>query len=235
MFQAVMIGVFLIFTIRMYDLQILRYDAYQAAADENRLNELPLPAARGVIFDRNGLQLARNVPAFNVEIVPAGLPADDAQVLNIYNRLSALVDVPPTAAAAARASGIRQRSIEELVREGEGIAPFRPVVIAADVELEVAQLEVALRLREEALDMPGVSVRAISVREYPTGAVTSHIVGYMGPIGAEEAEQLREQGYNPAFDRIGYDGLELFYEDILAGERGNFWPVNAAISCVKLT
>ncbi|HUN08885.1 MAG TPA: penicillin-binding protein 2 [Aggregatilineales bacterium] len=216
MFQAVMIGVFLIFTIRMYDLQILRYDAYQAAADENRLNELPLPAARGVIFDRNGLQLARNVPAFNVEIVPAGLPADDAQVLNIYNRLSALVDVPPTAAAAARASGIRQRSIEELVREGEGIAPFRPVVIAADVELEVA-----LRLREEALDMPGVSVRAISVREYPTGAVTSHIVGYMGPIGAEEAEQLREQGYNPAFDRIGYDGLELFYEDILAGERGN--------------
>jgi penicillin-binding protein 2 len=215
MFQAVMIGVFLVFGIRMYDLQILRFDAYQAAADENRLNELPLPAARGVMFDRNGVQLARNVPAFNVEIVPAELPTDDNRVLEIFNRLSALVDVPPTAVAAARATGRRLRSIEELVREGEGIAPFRPVVIAVDVPLEVA-----LRLREEALDMPGVSVRAISVREYPTGAVTAHIIGYMGPIGAEEAEALREQGYNPAFDRIGYDGLEAFYEDILGGRRG---------------
>ncbi len=43
----------------------------------------------------------------------------------------------------------------------------------------------------------------------------------MGPIPAEEAKQLQEQGYNPAYDRIGYAGVETFLENILAGQRGS--------------
>lgn len=44
-----------------------------------------------------------------------------------------------------------------------------------------------------------MSVEVVSVRQYPSGSLTSQIVGYLGPIGAEEAQKLREQGYNPAF------------------------------------
>ncbi len=210
--QGVIFAVFLLFSLRLYELQIMTPEEAQLAADENRLNEQPISAPRGVIFDRYDNQLALNVPAYNVTIVPAALPADVNEELSIYNRLSALVNVPPTAALAA---GGNIRSIEELVQEGEGIAPFRAVIVAQDVPQNVA-----LQILEERVTMPGVNIEPVGVREYPTGALTSQIVGYMGPIPAEEAEVLIEQGYNPAFDRIGYSGVEFFLERILGGERG---------------
>jgi penicillin-binding protein 2 len=209
--QGVIFAVFLVFSFRLYELQIVGQESAQLAADENRLNELPIAAPRGVIFDRYGKSLAANVPAYNVTIVPAALPGGGRE-FEIYNRLSALVDVPPTAALAA---GGRVRSIEQMVREGAGIAPYRPVIIAQDVPLEVA-----MQILEERISMPGVNVEAVGVREYPTGALTSQVVGYMGPIPAEQAAALREQGYNPAFDRIGYAGVEFFLEDVLGGRRG---------------
>lgn len=211
-FQGIIFAVFLLFSIRMYDLQVAGYDTAQDQADENRLNEQPLPAPRGVIFDRYGETLALNVPAYNVTIIPAALPSDEAEELDIFNRLSALVDVPPTAALAQGRGVI---SIEQLVDVGEGIEPFRPVIIAQDVDARAA-----MQILEERVTMPGVDIEAVGVRQYPTGALTSQVVGYMGPIGPEEAEALRAQGYNPAFDRIGYAGVEFFLEGILSGQRG---------------
>ena len=213
-FQAVVLAVFLVFGIRMYELQIVNSDYYESRADENRLSRLPIPSRRGAIFDRYDNRLAFNVPAFNVTIIPAELPGDETGELEIFNRLSALVGIPPTREIADQA---RQfvRSIEELVAEGEGIAPFQPVIAALDVPQRVA-----MQILEERIYMPGVDIETVAVREYPTGELTTHIVGYMGPIPAEEDEALREQGYNPAFDRIGYEGIERFLEARLAGERG---------------
>lgn len=213
-FQGILFAIFALFAVRMYQFMVVENDTWQAAANENRLNELPDPAPRGTIRDRYDLPLAVNVPAFNVRVVPAALPIDEDEALRIYNRLSALTGVPPTAAI-ARASGGNVRSIEELVIEGEGIAPFRPVVIAYDVEQRVAQ-----QILEEQFTLPGVDVDVASVRQYPTGALTSQIIGYMGRIPAERELELIEQGYDPAFDRIGYAGMEAYLEDILAGEPG---------------
>ncbi|MGQ9908035.1 MAG: penicillin-binding protein 2 [Candidatus Flexifilum sp.] len=213
-FYGIVFAVFAIFGIRMYQLQIVDYELFQAAADENRLSELPLPSARGTIRDRNDVMLALNVPAYNVTIVPADLPASEAATLEIYNRVSALTGIPPTAAAAA-ASGSRIRSIEERVREGEGIAPYRPVQIATDIPLDAA-----LQLLEDSFELPGVGIEVRSVRSYPTGALTSQIIGYMGPISPERQLELLALGYNPAFDRIGYAGLEYSQEAILSGTRG---------------
>ncbi len=214
-FQAVIFAVFLIFVIRMYELQVLRHSYYQSFADENRLKALPIAARRGAIFDRNDRRLAFNVPAFNVTIIPAQLPDAEADELAVYNRLSALVDVPPTREIAEQASRFA-RSIQELVQEGAGIEPFRPVIVAQDVP----QL-VAMQILEERIYMPGVDVEPVAVREYPTGELTTHVIGYMGPIPAEEAEALRAQGYDPAFDRIGYEGIERYLENRLAGVRGS--------------
>ena len=213
-FQAVIFAVFLIFGIKMYELQVLRHSEFQQDADENRLSSFPIPARRGAIFDRNDRRLAFNVPAFNVIIVPARLPDDEEEELDVYNRLSALVGVPPTREIAAQA-GVFARSIQDLVEEGEGIEPFSPVIVA----LDVPQL-VAMQILEERIYMSGVDVEPVAVREYPTGALTTHIIGYMGPIPAEEAEELRALGYNPAFDRIGYEGVERYLETRLAGVRG---------------
>jgi penicillin-binding protein 2 len=213
-FQGIIFAVFLIFSIRMYQLQIVDNESARIASDDNRLSELPIAAPRGVIFDRNDRTLAGNSPAFNVTIIPAELPDDPEQELEIFNRLSALVGVPPTRAAAAESeSGIR--SIEELVADGLSFAPFQPVVIAFDVDRLAA-----LQIRESSYEMPGVGVDVVSVREYPYGALTAHVVGYTGPIGPDEALRLIELGYNPAFDRVGYDGIERSLESSLSGQRG---------------
>lgn len=214
LFQAVVVAVFAIFGIRMYELQIVQYERFNADANENRLNALPIAANRGAIRDRNDTRLAFNVPAYNVTIVPAELPIAEEDELAIFNRLSALVDIPPTREIANQ-RGSTVRSIEELVAEGEGIAPYREVIIAQDIPREVM-----LQILEERIYMPGVDIQTVGVREYPTGALTAHVVGYMGPIPEDEAEQLREEGYNPAFDRIGYEGVERYLEDTLAGTRG---------------
>ncbi|MBL8146909.1 MAG: penicillin-binding protein 2 [Anaerolineae bacterium] len=214
-FQGIVIAVFLIFGLRMFQLQVVQFDDMQAAANENRLQELPLAAARGSMSDRNGAPLAINVPAFNVTVIPAALPASQEETLRIYNRLSALTGVPPTRAIADAAQQTTVRSIEELVDEGEGIAPYRPVVIAQDIPQRAA-----MQISEERFTLPGVDLQVASVRDYPTGALTSQVVGYMGPIPPEQQLELLALGYNPAYDKVGYAGLELSLEPLLSGTRG---------------
>lgn len=214
-FQGIVFAVFLIFSLQLYQFQVARGDEFELLADDNRLNRLPIPAPRGVIFDRYDQPMAINVPAYNVTIVPAALPGSDAETLEIFNRISALTDVPPTAAIRI-ASNSRLRSIEELVADGAGVQPYTPVVVAQDIPLAVAQ-----QILEERIFMPGVDVSVAAVREYTSGALTSHIIGYMGPVSAEEAEELRDLGFDPRFERTGYDGIEFFLENFLEGERGS--------------
>ncbi len=214
-FQGVVVAVFLIFSLQMYQFQVLRGDEFALLADDNRLNRLPIAAPRGVIFDRYDNALAVNVPAYNVTIVPAALPADPQEELEIFNRLSALTEVPPTAAIRI-ASNSDQRSIEELVADGEGVQPYAPVVVAQDIPVEVAQ-----QILEDRVFMSGVDVSVAAVRDYPTGDLTTHIIGYMGPVSEEEAEELRDLGFDPRFERTGYDGIEFFLGNYLEGERGS--------------
>jgi len=223
-FQAIIVFSLMILVVRTADLQFARGEQFQQDAEENRLQIALEPAPRGVILDRNGVPLAKNDPAYNITITPAELPDDPAEVLEVYNRVSALVDVPATRAVADAAGRTNERSLEEMVREGEGIAPFRPVVVATDVPFEVMA-----QILEQSELLPGVSVQVAAVREYPTGETTAHIIGYLGPIGPEEEAQLRELGYDPAFDRIGYAGIEAYFEDVLAGDRGTqTWIVDVA-------
>lgn len=213
-FQGIIFAVFALFAVRMYQLQIVETAQNQARANENRLSEVPVAAPRGTIRDRFDLPLAVNVPAYDVRVTPAELPGGEVDVLRIFNHLSALTGVPPTRAIAL-ASGQNVRSIEELVAEGQGIAPYRPVVVARDVSQATA-----MQILEEAYTLPGVDIDTASVREYPTGELTAQIIGYMGRIPAERELQLIEQGYDPAYDRIGYSGLESYLETELAGQRG---------------
>jgi penicillin-binding protein 2 len=223
-FQAIVVFSLVVLVIRMADLQFVRGDQFRADSEENRLQLVLQPAPRGAILDRNGVALAKNDPAYNVAITPADLPDDPADVLEVYNRLSALIDVPATRAVADAAGRTNERSLDEMVSEGEGIAPYRAVTVATDVPFEVAG-----QILEQSALLPGVSVLVASVRQYPTGASTAHVVGYLGPIGPEEEIRLRELGYDPAFDRIGYAGIEAYFEDDLAGERGTeTWVVDVA-------
>ncbi len=230
LFRAVVVFSLLVLVMRTGELQFVRREQFVRDAEENRLQQVLLPAPRGQIYDRNMVPLAKNDPAYNVTVTPAELPDDPDEVLAIYNRLSALIDVPATRAMADAAGRTAVRSIEEMVREGQGIAPYREVMVAQDIDRETA-----FRILEEAQLLPGVDVFDASVREYPTGALTAHVIGYLGPIGPEEEMRLRELGYNPAFDRIGYAGVEAYFEEELAGRRGTqTWLIDVAGRPIQL-
>lgn len=200
---------------RVYQLQFIQGEQYQISADDNRFDEVAVPAPRGVLWDRYNTPLALNVPSFNVTITPAELPDDEEAEMAVLEQLSALIGVPASGEVASTGAG-PTRSLLSLVREGQGIAPFRPVVVERDIGQDTAQ--VILERRDE---LSGVDIEVDSVREYPTGALTSHVIGYMGPIAEEREEELRAEGYDPAFDRIGYDGVEFSLEDLLRGQNGH--------------
>ncbi|MHB8626421.1 MAG: penicillin-binding transpeptidase domain-containing protein [Aggregatilineales bacterium] len=213
---AIMCTVFLILVARLYQYQFVQHAQFVAAANGNAIETVPLAVPRGVIYDRYGAPLALNSPAFVVTVTPAYLPNDPNATLDVLNQLSALIDVPPTRAAADAAGKKDVRSLQEMIVEGQGIAPYRPVVLASDVSQDIAE-----QILQDTQRLPGVDVQWGAVRQYPTGPLTAQIVGYLGPIGQAEADALRKQGYNPSFERTGYTGIEASLNDILAGQRGN--------------
>ncbi len=214
-FQVTTVLMFMLFAYRTYKYQFVERAFWLNLAEENRISQQPIAADRGVIEDRYGLTLARNVPAFNVTIVPAYLPAPEEREIAALERLGMLLDIPATDDAARAAGREDERSLYSMVREGEGIAPYRPVTVAHDIDRDIA-----MRILEESLTLPGVDVPYAAVREYPTGALTAQIVGYMVPIPAERQIELMEMGYDPAYDRIGLAGIEGYLEDELAGRKG---------------
>ena len=176
LFQAVVVFSLIVLTLRTAELQFGRGEQFVRDAEENRLQLVLIAAPRGAIYDRNHVPLAKNDPAYSVQIVPAELPDDPQDVLDLYNRLSALVDVPATRAAADAAGRVNERSLDELVREGEGIAPYSPVVVAQDIPRNAA-----FQIWDQAQLLPGVSAGGVGAR-ISERTVTAHIVGYL-PIG----------------------------------------------------
>ena len=79
---------------RLFGLQVLEFNNWKAQADENRTRTISVPPSRGIIYDRRGYILARNVASFNIVITPAGLPDDPADVQEIYRQLSELTGIP---------------------------------------------------------------------------------------------------------------------------------------------
>jgi penicillin-binding protein 2 len=212
-------GVLLVFIVRLFSLQIIQGADYRLQADDNRLLDVSIPAPRGVIYDRNGFQLVRNIPSFQVMITPAFLPDSQAEIDTIYTRLSELTGVPIDQEGPPAAPCVPGRGILQLVEEGLTNKPYDAWPIACDIDETVARV-----LREEQIDMPGVSITAVPIRDYTTGALTSTIIGYLGPIPASLSEYYEDLGFIPQRDKIGYAGIEVgynaLYQDILAGRNG---------------
>ncbi|MEW6568656.1 MAG: penicillin-binding protein 2 [Chloroflexota bacterium] len=204
-----------VFVVRLFQLQIVEGAYYLERALDNREDTISVPAPRGVIYDRNGVLLVRNVPQFNVMITPALLPDSQAEVEAIYQRISQLTGVPVDQEGPAAAPCVPGRGILQLVEEGLTNRPYDAWPVACDVDEETARI-----LREEQVDMPGVSVEAVPVRDYPTGELTAAVIGYLGPIPASQLERYTALGFRPERDRVGYAGIEYSYQDELAGRNG---------------
>lgn len=217
---VILVIIFVIYVGRLFNLQVLQYSDWLAKSNENRTHEINLPATRGMIYDRTGYILARNIPSFNVVITPALLPDDDGEIQAIYRSLSDLTGIPVNHGEVSPADPyvpcISDHGITEIVKYGETTAPYDPVRIACDVKQQVA-----LSVQENSGNWPGVSVEVVPVRDYPTGSLTSSVIGFLGPIPASEEAFYRSMGFVPNRDKVGYAGVELYFQNLLAGLNGH--------------
>lgn len=215
-YEIVIAAIFLALVARIYTIQFIDRQTHVDQANENRLDTISIPATRGIIIDRNGEQLAVNVASANVTVTPALLPSNEAEELAVLERLSRLINIPLSGELhTVDERGIREYSLLTMVREGQGIAPYRPVVVKKDIDQNIARTIVA-----DKADLPGVDIEWARVRDYPTGPLTSQIIGYMGPIWPALAEEYEERGYVLDRDRVGLDGIEYSANDLLSGTLG---------------
>jgi len=209
--------------VRLVNLQVISTETWMAQAVDNYTQVIRDPAARGIIYDRNGIVLARNIASYNVVIVPADLPDDDADIQRIYREVSELTGVaaggpvtPETLDFAKLFSAcVPGPTIADMVALGASLAPFTPVKIICNISEELARV-----VREKSVDWPGVSIEIEPVRDYPTGSLTANVVGFLGPIPATRQDAYEELGFVTNRDKIGYAGVELSLDDILIGRNG---------------
>ena len=204
---------------RLLSLQVFGSQEWTDLAVENYTKNISSPAPRGIIYDRNGSILARNVASYNVTITPAGLPDDDADIQRIYRALSELTGIPVNHGtldeAKLFAPCVEGPGIAQLVELGDSLAPYSPVEVKCNVSEEVARL-----VQEHETDWPGAGVEVNPIRDYPTGSLTADLIGYLGPIPALLEQQYRDKGFVPSRDKVGYAGIELSLQDVLTGQNG---------------
>ena len=182
---------------RFFHLQVVRHDEFSARSDANRIKLRPLPPARGLIYDRNGVVLADNIPQYRLELTPEQVEDVD----DTLRRLGAVIVLSDEDLE-------RFRELRRLKRRFDGV----PVRLQLN-ESEVAHFAVH-RHR-----FPGVEVVPYLTRSYPQRELLSHVVGYVGRIDEGDRERLDPARY-AGFSHIGKTGIERQYEDLLLGEPG---------------
>lgn len=217
---AVLTAVFFAVLIsRIFFIQIISGERWAAQGEDNRIREISLRPSRGVIFDRNGIVLARNVASYNVVVQAANLPDDPGAIQDIIRSLAKIIDLPINQNQISPENPfvpcLSDHGISQIIEYGELSAPYRDVKIACNIDKEVA-----LIIQEKSIDWPGISIEIEPVRDYPTGSLTANIIGFLGPISNLEEEYYEKRGFVTNRDKIGYAGLERSFESILTGKPG---------------
>ncbi len=200
----VMIAGLLLLAGRLYRLQIARGDEYAAKSVANFVKEIRVKADRGIIKDRRGEILVDSRPSFDVFITPAFCERCTEEVLP---RLSGWLAWDEE----------QVKHVEQLLRAARRTAPFQPVPVQLDLNRD--ELDT---LNAHKLELAGVDWPAVPHRNYRTGTVLPHVVGYMNEITQDELDRLNAQGEGYALgDFIGRRGVERFFERRLRGKDGS--------------
>lgn len=189
----IIIGILVILCFRLWQMQILEVDKYKQLSEDNRLRIIKTPAPRGIIYDRNGIQLVKNIPFFSVSITADNFKDIDA------DSLSAIL-------------GLSKTEIEEKLNKNS--SPFVPVKLKQGLSFE----EIA-RIEARRSDFPGLFIETEVGRQYPFGNVGAHIIGYLGKITSQQANNP-ELKHLPSDAIIGQWGVEALFDAQLRGIPG---------------
>ncbi|MFT3763186.1 MAG: penicillin-binding protein 2 [Pseudoxanthomonas sp.] len=179
-----------------FKLQVIDHDIYIAKSEGNRVRPRPVVPARGNIYDRNGVLLAENVPAYRLEVLPekAGDPK------RLVEELGKVIALAP-------------EDVQRFEAARKVTAGFRPIPL----KLRLSEAEIA-RFAIDRWRFPGVEVAPYLTRRYPYGDLFAHIIGYVGRIDENDLKELSEE--DAALTHVGKTGLERYYEQALRGKIG---------------
>jgi penicillin-binding protein 2 len=195
----VALALILLLLARLVQLQVIEYDSFVTRSDENRILVRPMPPERGLIFDRNGILLADNLPVFSLSIV-------SERVVNLQSLLKQLGEYVEISRAQ-----IREFHQHLSARR----RPFEPVAL----KLNLSEEEVA-KVRVNGFRWPGVEITEETLRFYPLAGLTAHALGSVRRITQEDLKRLDPVRYSGT-KYVGRLGVERFYEDSLHGEVGH--------------
>ncbi len=187
--------------LRFFYLQVIQHSHYSTLAEANRISVLPIAPHRGIIVDRNGIQLAHNYSAYTLEITPSKVSDLDTTI----EELATVVEISPR----------DRRRFRKMLEESKR---FESLPIRTRLSDEEIARFAAHRYR-----FPGVEAKARLFRQYPQGDMFSHVVGHIGRINQKEVEQLETEDRLANYrgsDYIGKTGLEQSYEKFLHGTTG---------------
>jgi penicillin-binding protein 2 len=187
--------------IAFWVIQVVQNDTYAEIARNNFLRRVPLPAPRGVVFDREGRVLVENQPSFTIALVRERLRDVDATI----DRLAAL-------------TAVDAEQIRAIVERRKREPSFRPLPV-----IEHASLRQAAAVAARQLELPGVVVQQVPSRKYPAGTA-AHLFGYVGEI---QESQLASPEYATveAGGIVGQAGLEKIYNAHLMGTDGTRYVI----------
>ncbi len=187
----------LVLIARLVYLQVLSHEHFTTLSQKNRVTIYPVPPIRGLIFDRNGVVLAENVPTFHLELTPERIEDIEA-TLHELRQLITISDDDIT------------RFRQELKRK----RPFHSIPLRFRLTDEEVAIFAVNRHR-----FPGVEIKAGLTRHYPLGALMAHVVGYVGRISEADLTRIDTTNYRGT-THIGKTGIERSYESQLHGTVG---------------
>ncbi|TNF65077.1 MAG: penicillin-binding protein 2 [Rhodobacteraceae bacterium] len=186
--------------LRMRHLQVEEADQFRLLAEENRINIRLIPPARGEIFDRNGMVLARNAPSYRIVMVRE----DAGDIEEVIGRLSRMIEMD-------------EEQVDRALAEMRRSPPFLPVTVAEQVGWDAVSI-----VAVNAPALPGVAPEVGLSRAYPRGSDFAHVLGYVGPVSDYDLSQMEEPDQLLRIPRfqIGKVGVEARLEDQLRGKAG---------------
>ncbi len=194
---GIVTAAFLVVIGQLWYLQVLEGGRFLDASDKNRLRIRPIAAPRGILFDRNGVPLVDNRPAFTLSLIPRELPREGAARDAVLGRVAALLHIP-------------FQELQDAVARIQADS-FLPVRVRRGLTLEdVAKIE------EWKLELPGVITEVEPQRVYPSSRFAAHLLGY---VREANEEQLRQGRYRRG-EMVGQSGLERLLDDYLRGKDG---------------
>lgn len=195
---SVVIGILVsIFIGRLFYLQIYNYKLYTTLSEQNQFALLPIEPNRGLIYDRNGVLLAENLPVFSLSIIPDHVPNLATTIANLQK----IITITP--------DNLNQfyRFLKQHRRSDH-----------VPLKLKLSKEELA-NFYVNQFRFAGVVIDANMIRHYPLEDTMASVTGYIGRINTQDLQQIDEQNYS-ASHFIGKTGIEKNYETELHGKIG---------------